>query len=64
MEERSGGVATDGVDAEAQLALEVGADDVDCARGIVAVDEQVCADRLVVGQTEAVFGLVDDGDCF
>lgn len=63
-QERGRGVAAGGVEGEAQRLADVGADDVDGARGVVAVDEEVWAEDGMVGQTQAVAQFVHDGDDF
>ena len=62
MEKTAGGFPPSRVNAEAQLALEVRADNVDSPFWIVAVYEQVGADGVVVGEAEAVLGRVDNGN--
>lgn len=62
LEKTASGFPSSRVDAEAQFSFEIGADDIDGPLGVVAVYEQVGADSFVVGETQAVLGLVDDGD--
>lgn len=58
-----GRVLADGVDAEADLVADVGLQDLDGALRVVAVDQQVRADELVVGDAQPVARAVDyDGD--
>ena len=64
LEKAGGRVSPSRVNAKAQLAVDISADDVDGPLGVVAVYQEVGADVFVVGEAQAVPGFVDYGDGF